>query len=313
VMGPDEYHEIDPKTGRPGLKNNSYTNVMVAWLMGKALQLLEILPLTSKKELISKLGLTFNELERWDHISKKMTVIFHEDGVMTQFEGWENLKELDFKAYKEKYGNIQRIDRILKAEGDSPDNYKVCKQADTCMIFYLLTHDEVIQTLTQLGYAFNTDLILRNIRYYMKYTTYGSTLSFVVYSFVLYPFDPDEAWKLYKQFVLSDIADIQGGTVAEGIHVVPMAASVTMLLFQLCGIDTTGDMLRVSPHLTSEMEHLEFRCQYKHKWIHWKIFLDSIEISLDEPLQTDKVMVKIYDEIQSLLPGSSIKVSLKKY
>ncbi|MEZ5000530.1 MAG: hypothetical protein R2744_05470 [Bacteroidales bacterium] len=38
--------------------------------------------------------------------------------------------ELDWKSYREKYGDIHRLDRILKAEGKSPDRFKVAKQAD---------------------------------------------------------------------------------------------------------------------------------------------------------------------------------------
>jgi trehalose/maltose hydrolase-like predicted phosphorylase len=43
-----------------------------------------------------------------------------------------DLEELDWEFYREKYGDIHRLDRILKAEGKSPDNYKLAKQADLC-------------------------------------------------------------------------------------------------------------------------------------------------------------------------------------
>ena len=33
VMGPDEYHDAYPGADEPGLHNNAYTNVMVAWLL----------------------------------------------------------------------------------------------------------------------------------------------------------------------------------------------------------------------------------------------------------------------------------------
>ncbi len=37
------------------------------------------------------------------------------------------------------------MDRILKSEGDSPDRYKLAKQADTCMLFYLLPEQELLR------------------------------------------------------------------------------------------------------------------------------------------------------------------------
>src|SRR5690606_28117512 len=43
VMGPDEYHDAYPESLEPGLSNNSYTNVMTAWLMAKAIEILHIL------------------------------------------------------------------------------------------------------------------------------------------------------------------------------------------------------------------------------------------------------------------------------
>jgi trehalose/maltose hydrolase-like predicted phosphorylase len=122
------------------------------------------------------------------------------------------------------------MDRILKAEGDSPDRYKICKQADVCMLFYLLTPEELLATLKKMGYPFSKDLIRRNIEYYFQRTTHGSTLSLVVYSYILYDFDKEFAWSLYKRFVLSDICDIQKGTTAEGIHLVPLASSLSILI-----------------------------------------------------------------------------------
>ncbi|BBZ06130.1 hypothetical protein MDOR_02990 [Mycolicibacterium doricum] len=57
------------------------------------------------------------ELQRWDHVSRRMFVPFH-DGLINQFEGYEQLAELDWESYRTRYGNIQRLDRILQAEGD---------------------------------------------------------------------------------------------------------------------------------------------------------------------------------------------------
>ncbi len=36
-MGPDEFHERLPRSEVNGLDNNTYTNVMVVWLLKKAL------------------------------------------------------------------------------------------------------------------------------------------------------------------------------------------------------------------------------------------------------------------------------------
>eukprot|EP01119_Soliformovum_irregulare_P011098 TRINITY_DN2758_c0_g1_i1.p1 TRINITY_DN2758_c0_g1~~TRINITY_DN2758_c0_g1_i1.p1 ORF type:complete len:545 (-),score=140.85 TRINITY_DN2758_c0_g1_i1:687-2321(-) len=153
VMGPDEFHEKYPDADAKdaGLRNNAYTNIMVAWLLDKALRLLEDLPETRRAEICSLLQLDEETTKKWKHVTEKMTVVFHQDLVISQFEGYDQLKELDWDKYRAKYGNIGRIDLILRSENDCSDNYKLAKQADTVMIFYLLTHDDFLGTLKKNG------------------------------------------------------------------------------------------------------------------------------------------------------------------
>ena len=44
VMGPDEFHEKYPGAAEGGLRNNAYTNVMVAWIADTAQRVLAMLP-----------------------------------------------------------------------------------------------------------------------------------------------------------------------------------------------------------------------------------------------------------------------------
>ncbi len=46
--------------------------------------------------------------------------------------------------------NIYRMDRLLKAEGKSADDFKVAKQADTLQTFYNLDEEEVTEILSNL-------------------------------------------------------------------------------------------------------------------------------------------------------------------
>ena len=57
VMGPDEFHESYPGSPRPGLHNNAYTNVMAAWVLRRALEVLELLPDMRRAELMTRLEL----------------------------------------------------------------------------------------------------------------------------------------------------------------------------------------------------------------------------------------------------------------
>ena len=105
-----------------------------------------------------------------------MYVPFHADGVISQFEGYEDLEELDWEGLRARHGNIQRLDRILRAESDDPNRYKLAKQADTVMLFYLFPDAELKRLFDQLGYEFSRDIARKTIEYYDRRTSHGSTL-----------------------------------------------------------------------------------------------------------------------------------------
>ena len=112
-----------------------------------------------------------------------MNILIDEKGIISQFDGYFSLPELDWKAYKKKYGNIQRMDRILKAEGKSTNDYKVVKQADTLMLPYLFSVTELKNMFQLLGYQFNGEILRRNYDYYVQ-NSHGSTLSKVVHCYL---------------------------------------------------------------------------------------------------------------------------------
>ena len=177
------------------------------------------------------------EIEHWEDVSRKMRLVFHGDGILSQFEGYDQLQEFDWESYRARYGKVMRLDRILEAEGDTPNRYKCAKQADVLMLFYLFSAEELGEIFERLGYPFKYETIPRNIEYYIARTSHGSTLSQVVHSWVLSRSDREGSWQLFNQALLSDINDIQGGTTPEGIHLGAMAGTVDMLQRGYAGIE----------------------------------------------------------------------------
>ena len=92
VLGPDEFHTGYPGVETPGLDNNAYTNVMAAWLFGEAARLPAQLTERRAAELTDTLGIDDDELARWEELSRKLIVPFHDDGVISQFEGYEQAR-----------------------------------------------------------------------------------------------------------------------------------------------------------------------------------------------------------------------------
>jgi len=263
VMGPDEYHDAYPNAEEPGLNNSAYTNVMAAWVVTRALKALDLLSEDRSRELSETIDLRQEEIDRWKEISRKMRVPFHGDGIISQFEGYDDLNEFDWDGYREKYGDIQRLDRILEAEDDTPNRYKASKQADVLMLFYLFSSEELRAIFEQLGYPFEYETIPKNIHYYMQRTSHGSTLSRVVHSWVVARSDRTRSWHFFQKALKSDYTDIQGGTTPEGIHLGAMAGSVDIMQEGYTGLEPRGDVLWFNPCLPEELESLRMEIRYR--------------------------------------------------
>jgi trehalose/maltose hydrolase-like predicted phosphorylase len=268
VMGPDEFHEQYPDSDAHGLNNNAYTNVMVAWMSETAHKVLDLLPERRSDSLRARIGLTDEEIARWDDMSTKMFVPFHSDpalgdGIISQFEGYEDLEELDWDAYREKHGNIQRLDRILKAEGDTPDRYKLAKQADTLMLFFLFPERELKALFERLGYDYTPETARKNIEYYEPRTSHGSTLSFVVHAAIMADLDPESSWERYLVALESDIGDVQGGTTREAIHMGVMAGTLDLLQRGYMGTEIRDGALHFAPKLSDKLDGLSFSMRFR--------------------------------------------------
>ncbi len=310
VMGPDEFHERYPGAADGGLRNNAYTNVMVAWLCDVAQKVLDLLPARAGDALRAKIGLTDEEIIGWERMSRRMFVPFHGDGIISQFEGYEQLAELDWDAYRERYGDgVQRLDRILRAEGDDPNRYKVAKQADTVMLFYLLGQDELAEVFGRLGYVLESDATRRNVEYYDRRTSHGSTLSFVTHAALLAAFDPDSSWQRFLVALESDVGDVQGGTTQEGIHLGVMAGTLDLIQRVYLGAEIRGDVLSFSPRLIDRLDGLSFRMEVRGTPIH--VSLAGRQLSVASEGLGQRIEVAVGRETRDLSPGGSCTFTLE--
>lgn len=281
VVGPDEFHTDDPRAAKPGLRNNAYTNVMAAWCLRCACVALSLLERERREKLKGQLSLSDEEQVRWHQVSRRLLVPFHGDGIISQFEGYEQLEEFDWETYRRKYGEAMRLDRILEAEGDDVNRYKASKQADVLMLFFLFSLPELEELFGHMGYQFDQETLDRNIDYYMARTAHGSTLSQVVHSWVLARRDRKRAWALWQQALRSDIDDVQGGTTPEGIHLGAMASTVDLIFRGHTGLVFEEDTLWLNPQIPEELADVKFRIRYRGHWLTLLITQDSCTVSFD--------------------------------
>lgn len=306
VMGPDEYHDAYPDAKTPGIDDNAYTNVLVSWVMTRALQAFELLPEDRKEELAQKLHLTEKDLDGWMKISENLYIPFHEDGVISQFEGYEKLKELDWETYEKRYENIKRLDRILEAEGDNSNNYKASKQADVLMLFFLFSAEELRLLFEKMGYELSGETIEKTVDYYLSRTSHGSSLSRLVHSWVLSRSDRKRSWDFFHDLLLCDVEDVQGGTTKEGIHLGAMAGTIDLLQRCYTGIEYRQETLRFNPSLPQEIRELKTIIRYRGHTL--SIFLDRKKLAIESKrASVHPIQIACVDAVYPLAEGEKIE------
>ena len=308
VMGPDEFHDAYPGAERPGLDDNAYTNVMVVWLMRRTADALAALHGYHRDELVARLDVTQGELDRWADMAVRMYVPFHADGVISQFEGYERLAELDWNAYRRRYPDIGRLDLILEAEGDTCNRYRAAKQADVLMLLYLLSAEELRDILTGLGYALPPEAIRRTVDHYLTRTSHGSTLSQIVDAWILARSDRGRSWSYFLGALGADVANAQGST-AEGIHLAAMAGSLDVIQRCYMGLEARAGTLWLNPQFPPELGSLGLDVRYKGQWITFQVTPGHMRI-VSLPCAARRVRISVRGRVITVHPGDIHEVEI---
>jgi trehalose/maltose hydrolase-like predicted phosphorylase len=309
VVGPDEYHDAYPDAELPGLDDNAYTNVTAAWVLARALDLAREMPEPRREELFARLGVDAEEPARWEDVSRRLRVPFHA-GVVSQFDGYGELAELDWEGYRERYGDIRRLDRVLEAEGDSVNRYQASKQADVLMLGYLFPPAELAALFARLGHRLDDELWSRTVNHYLARTSHGSTLSGLVHGWVLARSRREGAWAHVREALLGDVADLQGGTTGEGIHLGAMAGTLDLVQRGLTGLQPHGDCLGLDPVPLPQLSRFRLALRYRSHWgvdlaLHGGRLSVGVPDSGQEPMP-----VAVGGRTYQVAPGTEVTVEL---
>ncbi|MCT3114157.1 glycoside hydrolase family 65 protein [Lactococcus lactis] len=295
VMGPDEYHEAYPGQ-EGGICDNAYTNLMLTW------QLNWLTELSEKGFEIPK-----ELLEKAQKVRKKLYLDIDENGVIAQYAKYFELKEVDFAAYEAKYGDIHRIDRLMKAEGISPDEYQVAKQADTLMLIYNLGQEHVTKLVKQLAYELPENWLKVNRDYYLARTVHGSTTSRPVFAGIDVKLgDFDEALAFLITAIGSDYYDIQGGTTAEGVHIGVMGETLEVIQNEFAGLSLRDGQFAIAPYLPKSWTKLKFNQIFRGTKV--EILIENGQLLLTASAD---LLTKVYDDEVQLKAGVQTKFDLK--
>jgi trehalose/maltose hydrolase-like predicted phosphorylase len=225
--------------------------------------------------------------------------------VISQFEGYEELSELDWQAYRDRYGDIRRLDRILEAEGDSVNHYKASKQADALMLGHLFSPGELGGLFRRLGYTMDDVTWHRTVDYYLRRTSHGSTLSGLVHGWVLARARRADAWRYFLEALTSDVADIQGGTTAEGVHLGAMAGTLDLVQRGLTGMETRDEALWFDPVPLPELSEFGFSINFRGHWgVGVRVRGGRLRVDVP-PSREPPIRVILADRAVSVAPGQA--------
>ncbi len=175
------------------------------------------------------------------------------------------------------------------------------------MLFYLLSADELRELMDHLGYELPGEMIPRTIDYYVARTSHGSTLSALVHSWVLARANRDRAVEFFDLVLGSDVADIQGGTTAEGIHLAAMAGSVDLLQRCFTGMELRHGRLVFCPYWPASLGALSFPMIYRGHRLTVRVSGQGVEISSDYGA-SPPIEITCRDQTARLTPGSTVRL-----
>jgi len=307
IVGPDEYHTAYPGADSAGLNNNAYTNLMVAWGFQHSLKMLEMMDQRRRADLLRQLEISEEDLHRWESISRRMFVPFIEEPrIISQYEGFDQLEELDWDYYHKQYGEHLRLDRIMEKEGDDVNRYQATKQADVLMLFFLFSAEEISALLQRCGYDFQSSYIPANIQYYDGRTAHGSTLSQLVHSWVTARSNRAKSWRNFRKALMSDLKDIQGGTTPEGIHLGAMAGTVDLVQRCYTGLEVRDDCLFFNPRLPEDLKGIAFPIRFRGVRIEVQLDQERLYLRRSGVWNTEDIEVIVKKERFRLQDGQKL-------
>ena len=256
VVGPDEYHTAGPDGG-PGLRTDAYTNVMAAWVLARAPEMLDMLPRPRRDALCRALRLHPAELDHWDLLTRRLALCFGEDGILLQFCGYDQLCMFDAARAAAHPGT--RTDLALEAEGERANDVQVAKQADVLMLFYLLPAGQLRAVLARLDYRMDDAQLARTARFYLDRTVHDSSLSRVSCAGAFATIDPAASWNLYNDALRLDLDPERGCGAAEGVHLGTMAATLDVLQRIFLGLRVVPEGLLLDPAMPAELPPVAMR------------------------------------------------------
>jgi trehalose/maltose hydrolase-like predicted phosphorylase len=285
VIGPDEYHE--------DVDDNAFTNVMARWNIARALEAMDLLRARwpdHATALQEKLALADDELAEWrDAITRILSGLDPATGIYEQFAGFHALEPLDLAAYADR---TVPIDVVIGRE--RTQRSQVLKQADVVALIALLPEE------------FPGAMAETNFRHYEPLCAHGSSLSAGMHALVAARLGDAEMAVAYLRETAATDLDLDPNS-AGGVRIAGLGALWQAVILGFCGLDLTGDTLRIDPKLPPQWRSLSFRVCWRGRSVVIRIAGRTVQATLAEG---EAMEIRIAAAKRKLTPGATLKVSM---
>ena len=281
VTGPDEDHV--------GVTNELYTNYLarqnLRWAAEQVARLKAEQP-PAYAEATRRLKLRDEEVDRWQEVSEKLTLLFDEQTKRyEQCAGFYQLKE--------------------------PPAFSRDRETwfETVFPYQALNQPDVVMALVLFRDAFPDDVARANWDFYKDRSMNFSSMSFVLNAIMAADMgDLDHA---HENFLISAGEDIDEALTGRkdtyaGLHGTASGGAWMAAVFGFGGVHVSEQGLRVRPKLPSQWRRLRFNLVYRQQALTCVVTPDEVEVST-HPTGTGPVTFELAGEPVTLQPGATVK------
>jgi kojibiose phosphorylase len=242
VIGPDEYHEH--------VDNNFFTNYMARWNLQTALEVIDWLKQAAApqaEDLMAQLGLTAKRLAKWRNMIDNMCLPVQPDGLIEQFEGYFQRRDVDLAALEPRAISVQQLYGI-----EGCNETQVLKQPDVLMLQYILPDH------------FSDEQVRVNYEYYTPRTdfTHGSSLGPSIQAIMACRVGSPSAYEHFMRAARADLEDVRNNA-GDGIHGASAGGTWQAVVFGFGGLRVTPEGWTIEPRLPQHWKRLSFQFSYR--------------------------------------------------
>jgi trehalose/maltose hydrolase-like predicted phosphorylase len=183
------------------------------------------------------------------------------------------------------------------------------------MIWYILTPREAAEVLRKMGYTVDDpyEFLRRNYEYYVKRTSHGSTLSYVVHAAILtyLPGNEKDMCHWFLEALRSDIYDTQGGTTLEAIHSGVMAGTLQIVIDNFAGLELRPGEMLLMPSMPCGWESAAFCFLYRGSRYDVSVTNDKVQVAAG-PEGEGEMVVRVDGSKETLEPVGTVTVGYAK-